>query len=234
MSDLKFRDGTLDRDIWTSVFEHNEYRVPSVMRGQVVLDIGCHIGSFACLCKRNEAAEVWGVEASLDNLRVAMHNMGVMAGGTIFQPIHAAAWRSDTRGVRVAFGGHDGKNTGGSWAVPLDDTREEIPSVPFDDLVKMSTDWGRRRLDWLKLDCEGSEWPILFTSRGLHLVDNIVGEYHAGCIPFFGVERNVEGVEYSLDAMVSLLSVKGFAVEVEQPNADQYGLFWAHRVRHGS
>ena len=28
------------------------------------------------------------------------------------------------------------------------------------------------------MDCEGSEFPILLTSRMLHLIDNIRGEFH--------------------------------------------------------
>ena len=43
----------------------------------------------------------------------------------------------------------------------------------------------------LKLDCEGAEWPILLTSRRLHLIDEIVGEFHEIGGPFLeiGEER---------------------------------------------
>lgn len=234
MSHLTFRNGTHDKAIWESVFDNNEYRLPDRMDGAIVLDIGCHIGSFASACKKRGAREVWGVEASIENLRLAMHNVAETPGDTIFQPFHAAAWRSDLRGARVAFGGHDGVNTGGSWAIPYDSSRDEVPSIPFDDLVKMSSDWGRRRLDWVKLDCEGGEWPILFTSRGLHLIDHIVGEYHCGVIPAFGPERNVSGIEYNLDTMKALLIDAGFAVEIVPPNWDNYNLFFSHRERFGN
>jgi hypothetical protein len=30
----------------------------------------------------------------------------------------------------------------------------------------------------LKIDCEGAEWPILLTSKKLHLIEGIVGEFH--------------------------------------------------------
>ena len=33
------------------------------------------------------------------------------------------------------------------------------------------------KIDILKIDCEGSEYPILYTSLCMHSIDNIVGEY---------------------------------------------------------
>jgi hypothetical protein len=50
--------------------------------------------------------------------------------------------------------------------------------VAFDDIVNRVTDQGRQRVKLVKIDAEGSEFPILFTARTLHLVDSLVGEYH--------------------------------------------------------
>jgi hypothetical protein len=41
----------------------------------------------------------------------------------------------------------------------------QVVTVPFDLIVELAVGAGSVRL--LKLDCEGSEWPILFTSRRL-------------------------------------------------------------------
>ena len=40
------RPGTSDRDVFIANYEQNEYRLPSDMQGQVVIDIGAHIGAF--------------------------------------------------------------------------------------------------------------------------------------------------------------------------------------------
>ncbi|WP_020472920.1 FkbM family methyltransferase [Zavarzinella formosa] len=230
--DIKHRPGTLDRDIWASVHDHNEYGLPEQLRGATVVDVGCHIGSFSSLCKSRGAAEIWGADSSIDNVRLAMRNMAATPGRALFQAFHAAVWRSDRRGERLDFGGHDGVNTGGAWAIPHDDRREsEVPTMPFDDLLKLASDYGRRRVSVVKLDCEGSEWPILFTSRMLGLVDLIVGEYHLEPLKSFGPERQVAGVAYSLGSLRDLLEKEGFEVEIRKPNSQQFNLFFARRIR---
>lgn len=238
MSDLKFRADTQDRQVWESVHDNNEYGIPDDLTGKIVLDVGMHVGSFACLCKERGAAEVWGIESNIESLRLAIHNFHATPGDGILQPYYGAAWRSDYRGLRGSFvaGGYApgyGHTTGCCVVTPFDGVHDEVPTHPFDDLLKSVTDWGRRRLDWLKLDCEGAEWPILWTSNGLQIVDNIVGEYHAGVIAGFGPEQSVEGKPYSIDGMKELLERSGFEVEITPPNMDWFGPFHAHRVRFG-
>ena len=49
----RFRDGTLDKAIFNAVVRLNEYRLPdSFAPGDIVIDVGAHIGAFA------EAAKV--------------------------------------------------------------------------------------------------------------------------------------------------------------------------------
>jgi hypothetical protein len=104
-----------------------------------------------------------------------------------------------------------------------------VPSIQLDTLVKGITDYGRRRLNWLKLDCEGAEWPILFSARSLDLVDNIVGEYHAGVIPTMPEVGNLPGVEYSIENLRMLLNKAGFRTNIYPPNAADFNLFFAYR-----
>jgi hypothetical protein len=53
-----------------------------------------------------------------------------------------------------------------------------VQKINFDAFVLNITKQGKDRVRFLKLDCEGSEWPILVTSKMLHLVDEIRGEIH--------------------------------------------------------
>lgn len=224
----RFRPDTYDHLVWQSVHDANEYGLPKDCSGWVVVDIGLHIGSFAALVKERGAAEMWGVEAGLENLRLAMHNVHASTGSAQFMPTWAACGRSDYRGYRMAFGGHGPQHTANSWVVPVDGDREEVPTIPLDDLLKLASDFGRRRISCLKLDCEGSEWPILFTSRGLEWVDRIYGEYHAheSVLRAFAVD----GKRYGLPELRSLLEDHGFCVRIEHPNADEYNHFWAVRA----
>lgn len=225
------RNGTLDRAIWDEVYGANEYRLKERMHKQIVLDIGCHIGAFSCAAKRRYVSEIFAAEMDFSNLNLAMHNVAAENGAAIFHPFHAAVWRSDVRGARLRNAGHDGNNTGGSWSLPTDSALNEVPTIPFDDLAKLASDWFRRRINLVKLDCEGAEWPILFTSQTLHIIDAICGEYHAGHFDSFTEEQKVQGVDYSIDALKQLLEANGFIVEIEGPNQAKYAHFWAERSK---
>lgn len=225
----EFRKDTFDHLIWKDVYTENEYRLPVSMPNHIVIDIGCHVGSFSAAAKIRGAKEIYAAEIDIENLSRAMVNVGRIPGNAIFQPFHAAAWRSDSRGARLVMGTTDGKNTGGAWTLPYKQDRPEVPSMPFDDIVKLATDFFRRRIDVVKFDCECAEWPILFTSKTLRMVDSICGEYHAGHFDSFGPAQNVEGVTYNLDTLRQLLQEEGFAVVIEEPNKHLYAHFWAYR-----
>lgn len=71
----------------------------------------------------------------------------------------------------------------------------------------------------LKLDCEGSEYPILMTSNRIHLIDEIIGEYHEiGCgrdqreIPC--VARVGQATSLGGDVLADYLRKNGFAVRL--------------------
>jgi FkbM family methyltransferase len=230
VSDLKFRENTYDKLIWDSVFTSNEYKIPDRIDGHYILECGGHIGSFASLCKSRGAACCWSVEPNADNFKLMCHNVASTPGDMVYQPILGAAWRSDKRNERLATVFDGGMNTGAGMVGPAGAFRNEVTVFQFDDLIRMVSNCGRRRVNLVKLDCEGSEWPILFTSKMLSYVDRIVGEYHLGAATKFPV---IEGRPYNLDMLRSILENEGFEVEIEPPVLKDYNLFWAKRVRFG-
>ncbi len=84
----------------------------------------------------------------------------------------------------------------------------------------------------MKVDCEGSEFPILLTSRLLARVERIVGEYHE--IPQEQMEllpegTRVDGVDsYSIETLAARLRAAGFHVSV-RPVSSRRGIFDAVR-----
>jgi hypothetical protein len=93
----------------------------------------------------------------------------------------------------------------------------------------------------VKIDCEGSEFPILLTSRTLHLIDEIVGEFHE-----FGPEDRPHDDTISPEAAVPghdrftmivlkrALSEAGFVVEVLHHPAyprERLGWWFARRAK---
>ncbi len=108
-------------------------------------------------------------------------------------------------------------------------TAQSVGVVSFDDLVTSAVPSGKR-VRLLKLDCEGAEWPILFTTRTLDRIDAICGEYHLGEYP---EPFHVPGYPaFTTEALERFLGKHGFRVVIE-PNhhcRDPIGNFFAQRT----
>ncbi|MGH2686024.1 MAG: FkbM family methyltransferase, partial [Actinomycetota bacterium] len=73
-----------------------------------------------------------------------------------------------------------GTNTGGGTAqlryLDMSDHDHFVaPSTTLDGLLD---DFGIDRLKLLKIDCEGSEYEVLFSSRNVGRIDHVRGEFH--------------------------------------------------------
>jgi FkbM family methyltransferase len=228
-----FRPGTLDEEIFKAVNLYNEYRLPDTFGADdIVLDVGTHIGSFCYAALVRGAGRVHSFEADEGNFRCAERNLASF--GDRVRLANVAAWRSDQGPTTLVFHPPDAVNTGGGnvgWA----DAGREVPAVPFDDLVRQATDGGRRRVRFLKIDCEGSEFPILLTSKLLHLIDEIAGEFHEFAGDFdpydVPVRFRVAGAgRLTIDELAAALRRSGFEVSWERNGRTNIGMFYARRV----
>jgi FkbM family methyltransferase len=204
----RFRRGTIDRRIFRDVVIHDEYALPALGQDDLIVDIGAHTGSFALAAMRRGAGRVVCCEPSPDNFSLLRHNLGPF--GDRVTLLQCAVWRSDVPAGRLRLCNPvDERNTGAvqAWA---DGDGVEVEAVPFDDLLAGLTAAGRR-VRLLKLDCEGAEWPILFTTRRLAAVDEMCGEYHLP--PLAGPW---EGLPIpSVRALMDVLGANGFRTEAE-------------------
>jgi FkbM family methyltransferase len=223
----RLRPGTIDRRIFRNVVVENEYRLPSRFKsGDVILDVGAHIGTFALAVLQRGAGVVHCCEPDENNFQVLSSNLAPFAERVSLH--RCALWRSDERVESLYLHNpHRADNTGGVQ-VSGKPTRQSVAMIAFDDLVKtLAGPTGRIRL--LKLDCEGAEWPILFTAMTLDRIDAICGEYHLGDYP--DAFRVAEFPIFSEEVLGSFLRDSGFDVIIE-PNrrsSDRIGNFFARR-----
>src|SRR5262249_10566010 len=150
----------------------------------VVVDVGAHIGTFSYIAQIRGSREVYCYEAAEQNFELLQRNLSRLPGIHLF---HRAVWRSDGGAVReLVVSGANGPNTGANsvmagglvvdfpaQTVSNDPTSSPVKAVPLDEILASFL-----RVKLLKLDCEGSEFPILLTSRELHKVERIVAEVH--------------------------------------------------------
>jgi FkbM family methyltransferase len=223
----QLRPGTIDGRIFRDVVAFNEYGLPRHFNpGDVVVDVGAHVGSFAYAALRRGAGRVYCCEANAQNFQLLWHNLRPYQDRVLLQ--RAAVWRSDTNTPTLYYAGPDDRrNTGGGKMTDLV-TDQEVPTLALDDLLRQATE-GRRRVRLLKLDCEGAEWPILLTSRLLGHVDALCGEYHLEGLP---AAYGVAGYPAFTPAVLqTYLQRQGFQVQLTpMPDDPSAGLFFGTRA----
>lgn len=219
---LVFRPGTTDSGIYDRVAAGNCYGLPERFEpGDLVIDVGAHIGCFSYEAVRR-GATVIGFEPDPDNTALAQRNLSKAIEKGTMKLISAALWRSDVSVPFVALS---------SWAVvggvvdagsamadnysfdygPL----RVAAALPMDDVI------GEKTIRMLKLSCNWSEWPILYTSRRLKQVREIVGEYKQS-------SGGISGQSCRMAALKDFLERLGFDVS-SSPHAEggQSGVFRA-------
>jgi FkbM family methyltransferase len=235
-----FRPGTCDYNVFCAVTQFNEYRLPEHFdRHDVILDVGAHIGSFAWARLQRGAGRVIAFEPELENYRLAGAHLAGFGDRVELHPL--ALWRSDCPETLLWHSGYRHEphevNTGGGDvlfqlgppAVFPQSNQHRVNTISFDAVL------GRfERIRLGKLDCEGSEWPVLLTSKLLDRVEALCGEYHE-----IGGEHNrqaipevarVAGYErYTTVELIAFLQRHFRRVEIQPHGGANLGLFWASR-----
>lgn len=158
---------TWDNTIFTSCFIENEYEIGELKEDDIVIDLGTHIGSFSRICYSKGSRKIYGYEVDKTNFDVYQQN--AKEGMTSY---NKAVWRSDIDVTTLKFDTNIvDYNTGMGTIFGSDGI--EVECVKLDDVL---AEFESVRL--VKIDVEGSEYPILYTSKQLHKVKEIVGEFH--------------------------------------------------------
>jgi FkbM family methyltransferase len=235
---FQFRPGTMDEAMFNYIMANDEYHLPLAFDpNDIILDIGVHIGTFSYKALLRGARHVYGFEADRSNYECAARNLSRFGGRV--KITHAAVWRSDRDVDSLPYTfSTDKANTGGGTVVwDWDIAGAAVPVVSFDSVVREVTGQGRKRIRFMKLDCEASEFPILLTSKMLHLIDEIAGEYHeVGGKHDGNILKDhvrVEGYDkFTIDVLTPVLERAGFRVQSQRHGESYMGLF--HAVRPGS
>jgi len=234
-----FRENTWDSLIYYSVAIANEYQLPDKFSDDdIVVDVGAHIGSFARAVLERGSSQIYAVEADLENYRIAARNLreGIDLGKVALT--YGAVWRSDlNEDILYYESDRNRRNTGGGVVWGKKGT--PVPKIAFDDFLMHVTDQGGRTIRLLKIDCEGSEWPILLTSERLDLLTEICGEFHEMGGEYDRLEPpfSIRGwSKFSVNELIRFLDAKGFETTFRRhPGYDgrpsRLGAFWSARTK---
>jgi FkbM family methyltransferase len=226
---FSFRPGTNDILIYEALYKNNEYRLPPTFApSDLIVDVGAHVGIFSSLALERGAGTVYAVEAHPENYQMAVQHLKTELEQGRVDLRWGAVWRSDERRTVLYHSGykrgfdhpHQGIeiNTGAGHV--FGQIGKEVPVISFDTLLWEATLQGTRRVRFLKLDCEGAEWPIIYTSQLLHLIDEIAGEFH-----------EIGGMYASLNPLLLSLPYDQFTVvELEKYLSEHHFAFSHNRA----
>jgi FkbM family methyltransferase len=177
LNKLLFRETSNDENVFNIVFKKNEYNLPELSKDCVVVDIGAHIGSFSLKAFEMGSRNIYSFEANLHNSVVCKYNC---------EPYNIKVFNKAVRGDKriSSVCSPLAKNSSqeiinyGGLAINFG---EGIEVITLKDILEIVGG----HIDILKLDCEGSEYPIIFESDKdvFNNIKNIVGEFHLGDLP---------------------------------------------------
>jgi FkbM family methyltransferase len=234
LNGFQCRPGTIDAKFFRTVVLENEYRLPRFELTDLVLDIGAHIGSFLASAYVRGARRLVGFEPEPDNFAWLQRNARLLGGAASIENV--AVWRSDRTGDVLTFAPlTSGYNTG-QHSVVFGQAGHSIPTRSLDSILAEHTNEGREPVRFLKIDCEGAEFPILMTSQCLGWVREIAGEFHEFLpenhqIGKMSPAAALDGVrEYTMPMLASHLEQRGFCVEFQRTRRyPNLGWFFARR-----
>jgi len=238
-----FRENTWDIDIFRGIVLFNEYKIPDKLNNVKVIDIGGHIGSFSWLCAYKNAKEIFYCEALKENFDIGLNWIEEnfwkkKIKSPIFATFNVVVWKKDDNSKLTFLKCSNEFNTGGGSVMTNEVKLEsEIPTFPFDDIIQLRLYKNKQKEKvLLKIDCEGSEFPILFSSKELHQVDYICGEYHELHHNIPDIAK-IDGFEsYDVYTLQKFLKENGFKYTFFDRSYDQdgnkvnLGHFWASKT----
>jgi len=223
--EVRLRDGsrftvTTALDVWIlkEVCLDREYERggPVVQPGWTVVDVGAGLGEFCVsVARRHPACRVYAFEPLTESFALLQENVRLneLTNVTLFP--RAVGARSGVAVLHAARGAPARSSTTSPDGFRAD-AATHVASTTLDEIFR---ELGIRRCDFLKLDCEGAEYEILFGAAAdtLARVAHIALEYHDGVTTSSGAE------------LAAFLRTRGFAVRTVPNRAypDRLGLLYA-------
>jgi len=152
------RPGTLDRGILMEIWGENCYGLPGweINPGDNIIDIGGHIGVFSLYAASQAAGgKVIALEPDPDNFSLLTRNIQHNKLSHVYAEPYAVA---SVSGDRELFLGNASETGGHSLVIGAGRSSIKIKTATLQSILEK---YHLAQVDFLKLDCEGSEYEIL-------------------------------------------------------------------------
>ena len=201
-------DALMIWEVWRAKV-YDDVRIP-ICAGDVVVDMGAHIGAFAVRAARlAHHGQVYAYEAASKNYALLSENRQLNGLKNLYIENSAI---SDRRGKLPLYTPANNSILG-SLMQETSRYKEMVQATTFSDII---AEHAIEQIDFLKVDVEGAEFDILFdcSDDTLAKIRRMVIEYH-----------EFEDAKHSHRDLVNLLSTHGFKVVVEKAKFPQPSWF---------
>jgi FkbM family methyltransferase len=220
-----YRANSSDEVIWNEVFFGDCYQIPELGQNDMVIDVGAHTGAFICACLRKGAKNLIAFEPDTESFALAKQNLtNYTASVDSTHDVvlkNLAVWRSDAQEQlmlsKVRFSELTNSMHFAAQSTLFKDAESySVESVGLDSVLNPFSE-----VRLLKLDCEGAEWPILFTCTQLAKVRRLSMEVHSLAWKSHELSRampydlNREFGRYSFNDLKAHLQRSGLNVKAE-------------------
>jgi FkbM family methyltransferase len=167
--EVAVRENTADEEVLQESFDKDLFfaGVPQYVprEDDLIVDVGAHIGTFSLLASsKMPKGRVFAIEPSLDTYTLLRINVALNRKDNITACRLALMDRSGT--VRLS---HDSGNWGHSSVATLSDSGEDVPSLPLSAFLDQNH---IARCAFMKMNCEGSEFPVFSAQHGPRYLDS--------------------------------------------------------------
>jgi FkbM family methyltransferase len=199
-----------------SIYGIEDYFICPVNKGDIVVDIGAYIGGYAKWVE-NKGANVVAIEPHPSSYHYLKMNTSFKKGTYLIKKVVSS--KGDVRFLNnISTLYLNERNPSEHSIVKISDWYIPRETIHLRNIIEEIYGNGNTIL---KMDCEGSEYDILFNSQDiLDKIDRIIMEYH---VPkYWGVTG------YTVQDLVNLLRNHGFTVNIKQQKCYQ-GILYAYK-----
>lgn len=199
---ILLRTGTLDKFVAWEVWKHKAYGDIDINRGDTVVDIGGHIGTFTLfVASKSKTANIFVFEPLPENFKMIKRNLLLngIKNVKLFQL--AVGSRVGRQILHI-----DSENNGANSFYESDS--DKIIQVNTTTLKEIFLVNKIKEINLLKIDAEGAEYDIILNcnNQDLKRIRKIVLEYHDYLSPIFDIKK-----------IINKLTSSGFAVKNNTP-----------------
>ncbi|MHA2225595.1 MAG: FkbM family methyltransferase [Candidatus Hodarchaeales archaeon] len=196
------RANTLDQliilEIWLLQYNPPGFEIKS---SDTVLDIGSHIGAFSIFASKHaKNGTVYSFEPNPENYSLLEQNITINKINNLIPSNKAVA---KMKGLTEMIICQD--NTGGhSFVLNKNNKQSQVITIETTTLIDIVEENRINQIDFLKMDCEGAEYEILFSCP-----DHIFNMIHKMSIEYHNIDK-----QRNAQILKEFLEKKGFRVEV--------------------